>query len=123
MQAASTAAAPLVGEQQAEVRRKAATAAATVSTGARLYSALPPPAVPAGNDWSVSAQKAAALAGTTKQVDRSWAAEQQELQPALLHLWSQPVPELNRLHTLPATLAVPLPEPRQLAFQFLGLLT
>lgn len=112
-----------MGEQQAEGRLKAANVAASVAPGARLYSALPPPAVPAANDWSVSAQRAAALAGATKKVDPSWAAEQQELRPALLDVWSQPVPELNRLHTLPATLAVPLPEPRQLAFQFLGLLT
>lgn len=123
LQAASAAVAPLAAEQQAEVRRKAATAAATVAPGARLYSALPPPPAPAAGDWPLSSRKAAALAGATKHVDPGWATEQQELRPALQDLWAPHLPDLQPLPTLPVPLAVPLPEARQLAFGFLGLIT
>lgn len=121
LQAAAAAALPLGAEARAEVRRKAATAAATVPQGARLYSALPPPVTTAADSWALSSRKAAALAGAAKQVDAGWAAEQQELRPALQDLWSQRVPELHKLSTLPVPLALPLPHARQLAFDFLGL--
>ena len=117
------AAVPLPEELRAELRCKAATAAATVPPGARLYSSLPPPAAPASGGGQPSSRKAAALAGATKQVDASWAAEQQELKPAVEDMWVARPPQPSGLLALPGPLAAPLPQPRQLAFDLLGLRT
>lgn len=114
---------PLPEELQAEVRCKAATAAATVPPGARLYSSLPPPASPASGGRQLSTRKAAALAGATKQLDSGWVAEQQELKPVLEDMWVARPPQPSGLLALPGPLVLPLPQPRQLAFDFLGLRT
>lgn len=105
------------------MRRKAATAATTLPPGARLYSALPPPARPPEAGAGLSPAKAAALAGAQKSLDARWVAEQQELQPALEQLWvaAERVPQQPGLAPLPAPLSVPLPDGRQLAARFLGI--
>lgn len=121
LQAAATAAAPppLPADQAQAARQRAATAATTLPPSARLFGPLPPPHAPPAS--KISPSKQAALDGAKKQLDERWAAEQEELQPRLEHLWPPPW-QRSAPQPLPLPpLAVPLPDGRKLAADFLGL--
>ncbi|KAL4443218.1 hypothetical protein ABPG75_010973 [Micractinium tetrahymenae] len=120
-QAAAAAAAPppLPEEQARAARQRAATAATTLPPGARLFGPLPPPDAPP--TIKLSPSKQAALTGAKKRLDERWVAEHEELQPRLEQLWPPPWQRSAPAPLPLPPLAVPLPDGRQLAADFLGL--
>lgn len=113
LQAVAAASRPLPEQQQAELRRLCATAAATLSPKARLFSALPPPVAEAAVE---AGSKESALAGARKKLDARWVEEQQDLRPAP---WAPPKPPPPLPG--PLAIAVPLPSARELVAGLLGL--
>lgn len=100
-------------------RRRAATAATTLLPSARLFGPLPPPAaLPA---IKLSPSKQAALECAKKRPDERWVVEHAELQPRLEQLWPPPW-QRDTVAPVPLPpLAVPLPDGRRVAAEFLGL--
>ena len=122
----ATASAPLPQEQVLAARRRAANAATTLPPGATLFGPLPPPAPAPPRSPRLSPIKAAALAGARKQLGERWVAEQAEVRPALEAVWAAEDAERARRAQQPGLpppppLLVPLPDPKSLVADLLGL--